>query len=750
MAAPVADRLAALRASSAVDLAALLERVPALRSALAGRGALSAFGWLPAEARPHPRPTLDRLAALVGSRQGIVAILRTLTTPELQLVQLAAAEDGTLSRAALEAEVGPAAARDPALVAAGTALRTLHLAMPLGDRSATPQRADDAPPWHDVEAVLAARPGTGAGTSSRDDAAEPVLALQPGVADAVELPGVPFAAVADRFSASDLEVLLRVLRVRDVPAGHGRRVAAVTAALRDPDVVALLLVDLPEEPARLLRLLAEHGAAAPAELGWRGFDAWRRWPRTPLHDLSERGLLGMDPATGAVFTWLELSVALRGRLFASWPLEPPPALPLPLDEGDLPEVPGVVGVLDALLARWAEDPAPALQGGGIGVRSTRAAAKVLRVEPGAVGLLASLATSLGLLGRLVVGTRGRGAAKQDELAWAPTERADGFVALPPERRWAHLVRAWLDDPYLDESQGLPERTGGEVRSVLGASARGALLDLLRTLPEGTGLEGDDLVALASWRLPRLLPPPAVRGVAAAAAVLGVRPARGPVGLTAAPRLVLAGGPDALAGALPAPVRRFVVQSDLTVVAPPGLAHDLAAALDRVAVVESDAGARTWRLDGGRVEQAVAAGARVEDLEQLLDAHATAPVPAVARELLRDAARRAGRVRAGPASSYLTCDDPLLLARATGVRAAKLRTLAPTVAISPLARGPLVTALRAAGVAAVPEDAGGVVLEATPQRAQPDPRAGSDLPDLDAAATPDALALAERLLAEASP
>lgn len=191
-----------------------------------------------------------------------------------------------------------------------------------------------------------------------------------------------------------------------------------------------------------------------------------------------------------------------------------------------------------------------------------------------------------------------------------------------------------------------------------------------------------------------------------------------------------------------------MQADLTVIAPPDAAPEVIAALHRYADLESTAGARIYRLDEGRLADAVAAGESADDVLAWLTAHSSVPVAQNVDYLVRDVARRHGRLRAGTASSYLRSEDAGLLSRAVGVKAAKLRLLAPTVAVSALARERLLAALRAGGVAAVGEDvAGATELAATLAAAPVGARRGC-LPALRAAADP--VALARRLTTAHSP
>jgi hypothetical protein len=154
---------------------------------------------------------------------------------------------------------------------------------------------------------------------------------------------------------------------------------------------------------------------------------------------------------------------------------------------------------------------------------------------------------------------------------------------------------------------------------------------------------------------------------------------------------------------------LTVQADFTVLAPPETAPDVVARLERWADLESDAGVRVYRLAESRIAHALTLGETAEDVAAFLDEHSGVDVPQNVRYLLHDVARTHGQVRAGTATAYVRCDDPALLARAAGYRTARLRVLAPTVAVSSLSRDKLVETLRAKGLALVAEDDDGATV-----------------------------------------
>lgn len=680
------DRLAALRALGPDGLAALLARVPALAEAADGRGPLAAstvgYPWA------LPRGDTARgLAHLLDTPQAIDATLSSLDRFAHQLVGLAVWHGGRLTREQALAAAGPD--RAAALDAAAATLAGLLL-------------SDQDAGW---------------------------VALRPGVAEVAGVPGYP---VRDTLEASTSDALARILRRlghRKPPTRKAERVDALEAALRDPATVHAALGDLDEDALRILKILVEHGPHTVADLGLPHFAPWGRRD-TPLDRLADLALVGIDPGDQVVWAWLDVIVALReGALFDDWEPDPPPVTHRPLHTAGV-TLPSTPARLAALLSAWAADPAPALAAGGLGVRPVRATAKALGLPAGEVGLLAHLAIRVGLLGTAVTASSGRGRGATETLGWAPTALAEQLARLPASRRWALIVQAWRREHTLDDAAGLPERCADLVLDAARQLPRAAFLGLLTGLPDGCGLDEGDLAALAGHACPRELAPRTVAGLVAAARVLGLVPPDGPVGLTPAARVLLTGGAEAVEAALPVPRTDFFVQADLTIVAPPDLDHELAARLERYAELESAAGARTYRLTERRLTAALDAGETGEDILAFLAGHASAPLAQNVVYLVGDLQRRHGRLRAGETRAYLRCDDPGLLASAVAVRAAKLQTLAPTVAVSELGRDQLTAVLRRHGLMPRAETPDGTVLDPTAPAAEPEMVAGRELPALE--------------------
>lgn len=685
----------ALERLDAIELAALLELHPGPVMAMRGEGPFAAepdelqgpgVGSLPA--------TLPSFARTLARPEMVAVRLRTMDRFCLQLVTLATLRNGSLEH-------------DEALAEAG------H---------------EHADALEDAADLLRRR-----ALAERDTA---WLALLPGVANLIGTPGIPGRPYLQSLRTEELAVVLRNLGVTHPPGRKDERLDLALGIIADPQELRDVLDEAPAELHGLVAaFLAEDGMLWPEEVDEHlhsGFDLedlvyfmpvlprrqadWMSQTRTPLHWLSERGLLGIDTDYGLVFMPQEAVVALRGGLFERWEVSPQVEL-APLADVDM-ALPPTLTHLDALLRRWERDPADGLKAGGVGVRMIRAAASDVRRPAGEIGVLTHLAVELDLLGSIEAGPPSRRGTPTS--VWTTTREADHFRGRTAAQRWALLVAAWRDSYLLDEADGLPERAEfGSADTNVGPARRRALLEVLFELPSGEGLGLSELAELADHRSPTLGLPASLPGMVAVMRVLGLVPADGPIGLSRLGRALVTAGPDAVAELLPPPETTFTVQADHSVVAPPNLAAEVLAGLDRYAVRESDAGASIHRLDDSRIAAAFDDGDTAEQVLSFLAEHAATPLPQNVEYLVRDLERRHGRLRVGAASAYVTSDDPALIAEAVSVKAAKLRQIAPTVAVTSLSRVKLLAALAAKGLMPVAEGADGAKLVAERHVAEPE-------------------------------
>ncbi|WP_135849735.1 helicase-associated domain-containing protein [Serinibacter arcticus] len=392
-----------------------------------------------------------------------------------------------------------------------------------------------------------------------------------------------------------------------------------------------------------------------------------------------------------------------------------------------------------LTETWAVHPAGALRSGGVGVREIRRTGTAIKADERTTVLLVELAAAAAEIGQ---------AHDDDGALWAPTRTHDGDA---PTLRWARLAHVWLHSERAFALVGT-RADDGALRAVLepglergwAARLRRRVLEALAAWPTGSA---PDLAAVRGhldWHTP-VSPPPdwAVAAVLAEADLIGVVAA----GALSRSGAALLAGEDvpALAATLeadlPPAVEEILLQADLTAIVPGRPSRAIEELLERATDVESRGSGVTARFTTASLSRAIEAGLTASDVLATLAALSRTPVPQALEYAIRDAERRHGGLRAGPASSYLRSDDAALLTALVADSDLALRLLAPTVAISQLPAGRLALALRGSGRAVLIEGPDGVVvataeesetLAAPPRRARVVTTATAELDDLLAA------------------
>ncbi|GIG22600.1 hypothetical protein Cch01nite_33240 [Cellulomonas chitinilytica] len=493
------------------------------------------------------------------------------------------------------------------------------------------------------------------------------------------------------------------------PVDHHRAVHPPT----DPDVVRALLDDAPAGARQVLDALTwgppvglspSPGSPSATAVTW----------------LLRHGLL-VPGDNRHVLLPRAVALTLRGGRTHRRPATAPP---LPSDAVVRPEA--LVAAESAaageraarLVARltrsWEQSPPPVLRAGGLGVRELKRTASLLELDEGEAAFVVELAGAAGFV-----------ADDGEEVpSFVPTVAVDDWWGQDVAERWAALARTWLTSPRAawlvgtrDERSALRAALDPELVRAWAPRLRATVLGTLADAGRGVVLTAPQVLEVLRWRTPRSVPPTsAVEAVLLEAGRLGVL---GAGALSDAGRALVAGddAAAALAAALPAAVDEVLLQGDLTGIVPGRPSAALEDLLDRTARVESRGGAVTVRFTADSVRAALDAGATADALLAELASHARGPVPQPLDYLVRDAARRHGRLRAGAAASYLRADDPALLAGLVDdPRFADLGlvALAPTVLVAQGSTRELVEALREAGLAPVAEGPDGQVLHLTPE------------------------------------
>ncbi|MPY96517.1 MAG: DNA-binding protein [Actinophytocola sp.] len=638
-------------------------------------------------------------------------------------------------------------------------------------RSATPDelaalllaRRDLATPPPPDSTVLATRAGTpGSVTRACEELDSATLATLEAlllldadttpvaVSDVAELLGTPGSVERLRTLALAWDAgngIAVVPAARDVlgpyPAGLGRSLPA----LDDVDLDAAL-AEVSEEERSLLDTLAAGppvGTSRDASV-----DVPLAEATTPVQRLLARGLLMRRDAT-TVELPRQLGVHLRGGAFRASVLAPPSLATREhptVDQTAAGEAMSLLRHVGDVLESWGREPPSVLKAGGLGVREIRRMMREFDVDEPRAVLLAELVVGAGLVAE----------SRDEDAVWVPTTLTDTWLAAPPSGQWALLADTWLALPRLPglaygTAAGRQASAGGATGGAVPAAASGGaaggaadkpptplserlrrplapvvrrrVLRALAELPPGTGVDVESLAGYLAWHAPRRggrLRDDIVRWTVSEATALGLV-ALG-AATTAARALLIdsetesdddhrSRAADAMAGAMPEPVDHVLVQADLTVVAPGPLEPSLAAEVNAVADAESTGHATVYRVSEASVRRALDTGRTAAELHELFASRSATPVPQSLTYLIDDVARRHGRLRGGACASFLRCDDEALLAEVLAGPAAaalRLRAIAPTVVVSDLPLGDVMTGLREHGFTPAAEGPDGRVID----------------------------------------
>jgi hypothetical protein len=518
----------------------------------------------------------------------------------------------------------------------------------------------------------------------------------------------PLATLAGRMRVDELRSAIEGLG--DDPAGlrKAELVDRLDTLYADGARLARAVATLPRPAREHLDLLRTSG----------GFAVQFGTPRGgPTAVLVRAGLL-MQSGYGPPLLPREVAVALL-RDGTSGGLRGRPEL---ARAGDPAEA-GRAGAETALLASTTlldearHRPLAALKKGGVGTRErSRLSGRVGVAEPPALWI--DVTAAAGLLERTAAG-------------YEPADTYEAWREAEPARRWAETVLAWFT---LDVAPTSRETDDGEVAPPVPLESAAGLVRraLLRAAAGGRSLEA--ATSEIDWFCP--LHPYDATGLAAKvaaalreAALLGV--VTGDRLSTLGEQLVAAAdrpdAVDALAEActelLPEARGLLVLQSDLTAVVSGQPSAAAALLLAAAAVPENRGVATTWRFSPTSVRAALDAGWTAEGLTAELAAVSGRSLPQPLEYLVADVARRHGAVRVRGARCAVTGSEAevaeILATRALSTL--HLSRVAPTVLVSPFELDEVVSRLRKAGFAPMPEDAAGTVI--LPERAAKPTRGG---------------------------
>ena len=497
--------------------------------------------------------------------------------------------------------------------------------------------------------------------------------------------------------------------------------AVVETAERGADDIEQKLAGLDTAQRELLERLLEGSPVGRTRDAAPGTPADR-----PVQRLLAAGLLRQVDDDTVILPRL-VGQVLRGEAPGPTEMNPPDPVTTSTGPSDVDAVAAGAAIdllreVDVVLEALSAAPVPELRSGGLGVRDLKRLVKATGIDERRLGLILEVAWGAGLI---AAGMPEPDPGDGTSTFWAPTVAGDRFTESPTAARWHLLTSTWLDlpaRPGLTGSRGPDGKPYASLSDALYSTAapldRRLLLAVLADLPAGSGVDAASASRAMIWRRPRWaarLQPDPVGGLLTEAHALGMA-GRGAIAGPA--RRLLAGEPPedvvaAMAKVLPAPIDHFLVQADLTVVAPGPLERDLAEQLAAVAVVESAGAAMVYRVSEASIRRALDTGRTASELHSFFGRHSRTPVPQGLTYLIDDVARRHGRLRVGMAASFVRCEDPALLAQAVAAPATgpvELRLLAPTVAVSQAPIADVLTALRNAGLAPAAEDSSGAIVD----------------------------------------
>ncbi|MCA4133822.1 helicase-associated domain-containing protein [Arthrobacter sp. M4] len=377
-----------------------------------------------------------------------------------------------------------------------------------------------------------------------------------------------------------------------------------------------------------------------------------------------------------------------------------------------------------LVAAVRAQPLTTLRTGGVGVRELRRLADAIRLEVGETALLLELCALSGLL-RLDV----------DSSTWVQPSPLE-WLELPRKEQWLWLVNAWLSSERVPSMVGQPSpgqmgvpgpaaaatqsvnsrnrspvqpaSTGhrgqgstainalsGEAQRPDAPLVRRRVLEILAELtteagaPDGRAPVLDAAVVLerADWAQPRMTRRfnTLVDGILHEAELLGLM---GSGALTQLGSAIAADRPDEaleiLGEHLPAALNHFLLQADLTAVAPGYLSPELSRRLQGMADAEGQGPATIYRFSQESIRRALDSGFDAASLLAFLREHSATAVPQPLEYMVADTASRHGRLRVATAAAFIQSDDEAaitdLLAE-PGASSLGLVKLAPTVLTS---------------------------------------------------------------------
>jgi hypothetical protein len=356
----------------------------------------------------------------------------------------------------------------------------------------------------------------------------------------------------------------------------------------------------------------------------------------------------------------EVEQALTSKTLLDGPLQSPPLEPatpvdpvIPIPINLVRDIGHLLGFIAAGRCEWKQDGQPYK-------RSLVALGKLLGYndkDATYAELLWNLAESARLLRPTYDGSQSR---------FEPARLGDEITAT---ELYVGLILAWV-------------QTGAHT-SPIGAQARAHVLELLGLLPADTWLRRASVEAVLRFTWPMMFAPeyrasyaPPSPGWSTLGSILighgSDRDGKPAIMLPAAHQRMLDPEGDTVPDVLPPWDSTWVVQPDRTIVVPPNAHPEAVAALWMVAQLQSSQGASVFRVTPDSIAAAMNQGLSPNEIRSLLQGGSKVPLPPTVERLIDDQGQKYGRIKVGAARTYVTVDDPALLAELK--RHAKLKKL----------------------------------------------------------------------------
>jgi Helicase conserved C-terminal domain len=537
--------------------------------------------------------------------------------------------------------------------------------------------------------------------------AQPYVRIPPEVELMVTLPGISLRDAGSGMTSDYFANVLHEHGVKSIPARRDERVQALVELLTNEQHVRRVVSTLSDAAQATFERLVENIAPVSVHSAglylsptmqreYRSYYAERPEYKA-AHELYDLGLIGLDTFEQVVWVWREVVQTVRPMLTTLPPIVArPEVISVPAQN----RLAYPISTLERLFDAWRAEPPDALADGGLGVGPIRKVAKQLKVDASHIGLLVNLAARLSLLRCEVVRTEGRGRNAREIMKWKVSDSAAKWSVEPAMTRWSTLVFAWLKDRSLNDLDGLPERVHIAYFETDTLHRQLVIREL-----ESLGFAGDQVTPAGvnskqfeewmAWRRPTVMSSAGVHAVVDALRALGLATDGSDLALTPNARLLLRG--EGVVGETPEADAQVVVQGDYSIIVFPGVSVETQMFVDRIAELESEAGARLYRLTEASLRSAMDGGMASEDIEARLTSSVSVSLPQSVSYFIADVARKRQTAVVTGAVTVIASSDPALIAAAVRVKSAGLRAIGLYTAVSMITPEKVRSALLAKGV-----------------------------------------------------